>query len=444
MTNVLTNLKKQELLFEEAKVYIDLAITQENENIGGGLAVKNYLYGRQRLERALSINFTKSEQEKSMVTQQKMVKILKSVNERLKELKKIEMREILLLKQQQQQQQQQQSRQYRNTNQTSQTTKQSNSIFNRNKSSQNNLDNTQEKKSKGIARELLQTIENEIVDRADPVSFDDIAGLKNVKQALHESIILPNKRPEIFKGLRRPAKGILLFGPPGNGKTMIARATAAAANCTFFSITAASLTSKYVGEGEKLVRALFFIARERQPSIIFIDEIDSLLGKRGGQNELESSRRIKNEFLTQIEGVTSKNEDRVLLIAATNRPHDLDEAVLRRFRKKIYVPPPNEPARKVLLSILLKKEKHKLRDSSLTKVAKQTIGYSGSDLRNLTQEAAMFPVRELGSQIETINEKKIRPVLYKDFTKALKFVNPSISKKALLELEEWNQQYGCN
>ena len=144
--------------------------------------------------------------------------------------------------------------------------------------------------------DILKAIEESILDGSPNVKWDDVKGLEDVKKIIKETIILPTIRPDIFKGLLEPAKGILLYGPPGTGKTMLAKAIATECNSTFFNCSASTLTSKWMGEGEKLMKALFTLGRERSPSVIFMDEIDSIMGARGG-NEHEASRRLKTEFL---------------------------------------------------------------------------------------------------------------------------------------------------
>merc|ERR1719206_52057 len=223
------------------------------------------------------------------------------------------------------------------------------------------------KKSKASKQdeEFRSRLEADIISEAPDVCFKDVQGLLNVKLALYETIILPALKPELFTGLRTPTSGLLLFGPPGNGKTMIAKCVATEIDSTFFSISASSITSKFVGDAERIMRTLFGMAREKAPSIIFIDEIDSLLTARGGSNEAQSSRRIKTEFLVQFDGVHSAKDLQasILVIGATNLPDQLDEAVLRRFSKRIQVPHPEFATRYGLIRTLMRDEPHTLADA---------------------------------------------------------------------------------
>ncbi|XP_039839270.1 ATPase family AAA domain-containing protein FIGL1-like isoform X2 [Panicum virgatum] len=171
-------------------------------------------------------------------------------------------------------------------------------------------------KLRNLEPRLIEHVSNEIMDRDPNVRWDDIAGLEHAKKCVTEMVIWPLLRPDIFRGCRSPGRGLLLFGPPGTGKTMIGKAIAGEAKATFFYISASSLTSKWIGEGEKLVRALFGVASCRQPAVIFVDEIDSLLSQRKSDGEHESSRRLKTQFLIEMEGFNSGNEQ-ILLIGTS-------------------------------------------------------------------------------------------------------------------------------
>uniref|UniRef100_A0A8C9T7F2 Spastin n=1 Tax=Scleropages formosus TaxID=113540 RepID=A0A8C9T7F2_SCLFO len=285
------------------------------------------------------------------------------------------------------------------------------------------------KNFKNVDSKLANLILNEIVDSGSAVRFEDVAGQELAKQALQEIVILPALRPELFTGLRTPARGLLLFGPPGNGKTMLAKAVATESNATFFNISAASLTSKYVGEGEKLVRALFAVARELQPSIIFIDEIDSLLCERR-EGEHDASRRLKTEFLIEFDGVQSGSEDRVLVMGATNRPQELDEAVLRRFAKRVYVTLPNE-------------EVGRCNKMFCVIPFRMTEGYSGSDLTSLAKDAALGPIRELRpEQVKNMAAHEMRNITFSDFVESLKKIKRSVSPQTVDLYIRWNKEYG--
>lgn len=237
----------------------------------------------------------------------------------------------------------------------------------------------------GVDKNAAKQILSEIVVRGDEVHWSDIAGLEVAKNALREAVVYPFLRPDLFMGLREPARGMLLFGPPGTGKTMLARAVATESKSTFFSISASSLTSKYLGESEKLVRALFGLAKVLAPSIIFVDEIDSLLSQRSGSGEHEATRRIKTEFLIQWSDLQraaagrdpdkdAGDPNRVLVLAATNLPWAIDEAARRRFVRRQYIPLPEAETRVVQLRNLLGQQKHSLTDEDFARLVELTDG----------------------------------------------------------------------
>ncbi|XP_068574190.1 fidgetin-like protein 1 [Cebidichthys violaceus] len=296
---------------------------------------------------------------------------------------------------------------------------------------------------KNFEPKIIELIMSEIMDHGPPVAWDDIAGLEFAKTTIKEIVVWPMLRPDIFTGLRGPPKGILLFGPPGTGKTLIGKCIACQSGATFFSISASSLTSKWVGEGEKMVRALFAIARCHQPAVIFIDEIDSLLSQRT-DGEHDSSRRIKTEFLVQLDGAATAAEERILVVGATNRPREIDEAARRRLAKRLYIPLPEAAARRQIVTNLMTQERNQLREQELESVVNATEGFSGADMTQLCREAALGPIRSIQlSDIATITADQVRAILYCDFQEALKTVRPSVSSKDLEQYEDWNKTFGC-
>jgi vacuolar protein-sorting-associated protein 4 len=258
-------------------------------------------------------------------------------------------------------------------------------------------------KTKGKDEELQAlkaAIGDAILEEKPDVKWEDVAGLESAKEALKEAVILPVKYPQFFTGKRKPWSGILLYGPPGTGKSYLAKAIATEADSTFFSVSSSDLVSKWMGESEKLVSSLFALAREKAPSIIFIDEIDALCSSRG-DGESEAARRIKTEFLVQMNGVarsggngTSEKEKRVLLLGATNLPYSLDHAVRRRFDKRIHIPLPEARDRAQMFRIHVGDTPHELIEEDFKELGEQTRGFSGSDIAVVVKDILMQPIRK--------------------------------------------------
>ncbi|KAJ6090188.1 hypothetical protein N7486_009003 [Penicillium sp. IBT 16267x] len=309
---------------------------------------------------------------------------------------------------------------------------------------------------KGVDLQSARQILNEIVVRGDEVHWEDIAGLEPAKKALKEAVVYPFLRPDLFSGLREPARGMLLFGPPGTGKTMLARSVATESKSTFFSVSSSSLTSKWHGESEKLVRALFGLAKVLAPSIIFVDEIDSLLSARSSGSENEASRRSKTEFLIQWsdlqraaagreQSARDKKEgdaSRVLVLAATNMPWDIDEAARRRFVRRQYIPLPEQHVREQQLRTLLSHQHHELSDADIEVLVRVTDGFSGSDITALAKDAAMGPLRNLGEALLHTPMDQIRPIKFQDFESSLYSIRPSVSPDGLRKYEDWAREFG--
>ncbi|KAF1886620.1 hypothetical protein Lal_00045853 [Lupinus albus] len=289
---------------------------------------------------------------------------------------------------------------------------------------------------------------NSAIIREKPnVNWNDVAGLESAKQALQEAVILPVKFPQFFTGKRRPWRAFLLYGPPGTGKSYLAKAVATEADSTFFSISSSDLVSKWMGESEKLVSNLFQMARDNAPSIIFIDEIDSLCGQRGEGNESEASRRIKTELLVQMQGV-GNNDEKVLVLAATNTPYALDQ-------------------------VHLGDTPHNLTESDFEHLASKTEGFSGSDISVCVKDVLFEPVRKTqdamfffkssegmwipcgpkqqGAVQITMQELAVKglaskilppPITRTDFDKVLARQRPTVSKGDLEVHERFTKEFG--
>ncbi|KAK7108200.1 katanin p60 ATPase-containing subunit A1-like isoform X1 [Littorina saxatilis] len=302
----------------------------------------------------------------------------------------------------------------------------------------------------GYDKELVEHLERDIVQKNPNVHWADIADLEEAKKLLEEAVVLPLVVPDIFRGIRRPWRGVLMVGPPGTGKTMLAKAVATECGTTFFNVSTSSLANKYRGESEKLVRLLFEMAHFYAPSTIFIDEIDSICSKRGSDSEHEASRRVKSELLVQMDGVGVSDDDpskAVMVLAATNFPWDIDEALRRRLEKRIYIPLPTADGRKVLLDINLR-EVELESTVDLVHVAEHLEGYSGADITNVCRDAAMMSFRRRinglrPDEIRNIpKEELMQPTSMVDFMEAMKKVNKSVSKEDIEKYLKWMEEYG--
>jgi SpoVK/Ycf46/Vps4 family AAA+-type ATPase len=275
------------------------------------------------------------------------------------------------------------------------------------------------------------------------VRWSDVVGLKDAKEAIEDAIVFPYRRSDLFP-LGWP-RGILLFGPPGCGKTLLAAATAYEIDAAFYNVDAASIMSKWLGESERNVADLFESARGSsetgQAAIIFMDEVDSLVGVRS--EEVGGEVRMRNQFMKEMDSIVDKNKKlHVYVVGATNKPWNLDVAFLRRFQKRIYVPLPNEKTRRDILKLYAMKLLQVGEDVDFNELAQLTEGYSGSDLYDIVQAVHLKVIREFfkSGNPDDLNSK-LRPNTMSDYRNILQKRRPSVSKEILNQYRQWYSRF---
>ena len=291
-----------------------------------------------------------------------------------------------------------------------------------------------------------------LIAKAD-VTWDDIAGLEEVKKALMEAIYFSIAKPEAPVKIEPPRR-FLLYGPPGTGKTMLAMAASNMLKATFFNVSVDRILSRYVGDSPRMISAIFRVAYRKAPSIIFFDEIETLVAKRDAGREAATG--VVQTFLTELDGFKTKHLDKpVIVMAATNKPWMLDEAILSRFEKRIYIPLPDKQARKQLFKLEMEKKGFKLQGITYEELAEMTEGYSGRDIRNACKEAIMAMLRRANPNIyeeiikaQTLQQLqrakyRVEPITREEILEAIRKVKPVTTPQQIQKYLQWTQSHGA-
>ncbi|MEE6471848.1 hypothetical protein FKM82_009392 [Ascaphus truei] len=280
---------------------------------------------------------------------------------------------------------------------------------------------------------ILELVNNEIVDCGPSVQWTDIAGQVSVKAVIEEELVWPILRPGAYTGANSPPKTILLFGPPGAGKTLLSRCISTQLGSTLLKLSSAVLVSKWKSEGEKILQTVFFMASCHQPSVVFISEIDMLLSARVNEDNTHLSN-LKSQILSFLDNIATSSDDSIIFIGTSQRPNDLDEAAHRRFAKRFYISPPDNLARRQILHHTLAQQNYCLSEREMALLVQHTEGYSGNELIQLCQQAGAGHLHGISGQLQ--------PTSYKDFEGAFCKLRASTSPKQLDLYVEWNKMYG--
>ncbi|XP_057708047.1 fidgetin [Corythoichthys intestinalis] len=290
---------------------------------------------------------------------------------------------------------------------------------------------------------LVDMVTAEILQQCPPVDWSDIAGLDMAKAAVKEEILWPILRPDMFSGLHALPRNLLLFGPQGTGRTLMARCMASQLGAAFLRLSSSALVTKWLVEGEKIIQASFLVARCRQPAVVFISEVDLLLSAQLSEDSPVS--RLKAELLMQLDSILSSAEDHVLVVCSTSKPEEIPESLRRYFTKRLLIPLPDGTARHQIISQVLSQHNYCLSDKEMSLLVQRTEGFSGLDVVQLCQEAVVCALQGVpGSDLSSIHPRQMRPVSFQDFDNVFCKFQPSISQKELDTYTEWNKMFGCS
>lgn len=300
-----------------------------------------------------------------------------------------------------------------------------------------------EEQLKNSDSNLVELVTTEILQQGSPVDWSDIAGLDMAKAAIKEEILWPILRPDMFSGLATLPRSLLLFGPQGTGRTLLARCMANQLGAAFLRLSSSALVTKWLGEGDKIIQASFLMARCRQPAVVFISEVDLLLSAQ--LSEESPVNHLKAELLIQLDSILTSTEDHVLVVCSTSKPEEIPESLRRYFTKRLLIPLPDGTARHQIISQLLSQHNYCLSDKEMSLLVQRTEGFSGLDVVQLCQEAVVGPLHGMpGTDLSNIHPSQMRPISYQDFDNVFCKFQPSISQKELDVYTEWNKMFGCS